>query len=474
MGNFFRLHKIPLLLLLFAVLFYGSFAYDLVRADFLKLLTLYAALFFLTWKLIRLEKNFWFLAGAAIIFRLILIGALPNLSQDFYRFIWDGRMLLAGWNPYLYLPENLVAEGTAPVAQARELYGGMGALSAGNHTNYPPLNQLIFALAALLGGKSILGSVIVMRVIIIAADLGVLFFGTKLLEHFNLPVNRIFWYLLNPLVIIELTENLHFEGVMVFFLVWSLYLLKKHQWIFSAVVFAGSVLVKIIPLLFLPLLLRYFRKNKDQIKEFGFSRLLGYYFVVGLVVFAGFLPFLSAEFISNFAASLGLWFQKFEFNASIYYLVRWVGYEMKGYNIIESAGKWLPLIVILIITGLSFFRKNISLQQLITTMLFAITAYLFFATTVHPWYLITPLFLSVFTQYRFVIVWSLLVILSYYAYSNPGFQENLWLVAVEYVVVIGFFVYEIRRSLKGGTLGDHFRAGTFAEQEKAINHEEGL
>ncbi len=35
-----------------------------------------------------------------------------------------------------------------------------------------------------------------------------------------------------------------------------------------------------------------------------------------------------------------------------------------------------------------------------------------------------------------------MVVLSYFAYSQAGFQENLWLVAVEYVVVIGMMGYE--------------------------------
>src|SRR5690606_1412217 len=128
-----------LLLLISGMLFYASFAFDLEREDFLKLLTLFAALFFISWKLIQLEKvNFWFLAIAALLFRLMFIAAVPNLSQDFYRFIWDGRMLLEGLNPYIYLPEDLIKAGSAPIPGAVELYKGMGTLSAGNYTNYPP------------------------------------------------------------------------------------------------------------------------------------------------------------------------------------------------------------------------------------------------------------------------------------------------------------------------------------------------
>src|SRR5680860_983960 len=103
MENFYRNHKIPLLLVLTACLFYASFSYDLVRSDYIKLITLYCGLFFLSWKFLQLEKNnFWFLACAALLFRLIFIAALPNLSQDFYRFIWDGRMIVEGWNCLLY------------------------------------------------------------------------------------------------------------------------------------------------------------------------------------------------------------------------------------------------------------------------------------------------------------------------------------------------------------------------------------
>ena len=448
MEYFYRNHKIPLLLVLTAGLFYASFSYDLLRGDFIKLITLYTGLFFISWKLLQLEKNnFWFLAGAALLFRLIFIAALPNLSQDFYRFIWDGRMIVEGWNPYLHLPGNLIKEGILPIAQAKELYEGMGGLSGSHYTNYPPLNQLIFTIAGLFAGKSILGSVIVLRLIIIAADLGTLYFGKKLLENLNLPGNRIFWYILNPFIIIELTGNLHFEGVMLFFLIWSLYLLHRRKWILSAVIFAASVSLKLVPLLFLPLLFRYFTSENSQ-NKLNFGKLILYYLIVGAVVILSFLPFLTSALISNFSASIGLWFQKFEFNASVYYLVRWIGFQVKGYNIIETAGKVLPLIVILILAGLALFRKNNSTQRLITTMLLGVSVYFFLSTTVHPWYIATPLLLSIFTRYRFAVIWSFMVVLSYFAYADAIFRENLWLVALEYIVVIGMFIYEISNEKK--------------------------
>ena len=448
MQDFLKNHKFSILLVLTGIAFYWSFAYDLTRADFIRLISLYTGLFFISFKLIQLEKNnFWLLAGTAVLFRLVFIAATPNLSQDFYRFIWDGQLILDGINPYLSVPNDFKELSSSLELTQQKLIQGMGSLSAGNFTSYPPVNQLLFVISALLGGKSILGSVVVMRCFLILADLGTLYFGRKLLLKLKLPTHQIFWFILNPFIIIELTGNLHFEGVMLFFLLWSIYLLHQKKWIWSAILLGISVSVKLMPLLFLPLLWNYFLKNRNtensDIPGLNFKKLLGYYFIVGVTVIVSFLPFLSSEFISNFSTSIALWFQKFEFNASIYYIIRWIGFQLKGYNIIATAGKILPLVVILILTGLAFFRKNNSTQKLIGTMLLGVSVYFFLATTVHPWYIATPLLLSVFTRFRFALVWSFLVMLSYSAYTANGFQENHWLIAVEYILVIGIFILEI-------------------------------
>ena len=431
-----RLYQTPIIFILSCSAFYAAFGYDLERVDFIKLIGLYVAAFFLSFKLIQMQKNnIWLLAGAALLFRLVFLFALPNLSQDFFRFVWDGRLIAAGWNPYQYVPKELIEFENFKIPQARELIEGMGNLSARHFSNYPPLNQLIFAVAGWISSTNILGSVIIFRIIIILADVGTFIFGRKLLRSMGLPEHRIFWYILNPFVIIEMTGNLHFESVMVFLLIFSLYLLHQRKLIWSALIFGLSVSVKLLPLMFLPLFFTYFLSDK---RSLNFLKLIVYYLIVIGTLAITFLPFYSAEVFGNFMESIGLWFGKFEFNASIYYLVRWVGFQVKGYNIIETAGKILPVITVLIILGLSLLSKYKNSKQLLENMLLAVTAYLLLSTTVHPWYLGIPLMLSLFTEFRFMLAWTLVVMLSYFTYSNPEYHESPWLLVLEYLVVGSF------------------------------------
>ena len=463
----FHIYKFSILFAIISIALYVIFAYDLARTNYFKLLVLYVLLWVFFMALLKYSKeNIKVLGIIAFLFRAVFILAIPNLSQDFYRFIWDGRMILEGLNPYLYTPEVLMASGQATVSQAQILYEGMGQLNASHFTNYPPIKQFCFLIAALFSGHSILGSAVVLRLIIIAADFGTFFYGRKLLRALKIPEHQIFWYLLNPFIIIELTGNLHFEGVMIFFLVWSLYLLHRGKWQWAAVVFALSISVKLVPLLFLPLLFKYFvwTPRSDQRNSIvktpqvlktceasapnaiGLKRLLSFYGIVGIVTLVLFAPFFSSEFVSNYSTTVALWFNNFEFNASIYYLARAIGYWVRGYNEIAVIGKILPLMVFLIVMVLSFFRKNILTRQLITNMLFAFACYLFLSTTVHPWYLTTLLILSVFTNYRFPLVWSFVIILSYLAYINLNSadkSENLWVIALEYSVVYLVLIWEL-------------------------------
>ena len=457
---FFEKYK-NILVTFLSILLYFFFAYFLERTAFNQLIILWIFLFTTFYLLIKDSKfSFNNLVGISIIFRLIFLFATPNLSQDFYRFIWDGRMIFEGLNPYLSLPETYIQQGINPIANATELYAGMGEMNGSHYTNYPPLNQLCFLIAAIFSNKSIFGAVIVLRLIIILADIGILYFGKKLLENLNLPIKNIFWYILNPFIIIEMTGNLHFEPVMLFFLIFGMYKLQQKKWILAAILIACSVSVKLIPLLFLPLFFQWFipiyKKDKTNIikwNSFKFQpkkllQLFSFYVIIFLVNILLFLPFYASELLSNYSDSVGLWFKNFEFNASFYYIFREIGYLFRGYNEIAIIGKVTPIITILLLVILTFFKKNITIIQLFTTMLFGLCFYYFTATTVHPWYLATPIILSIFTKYKFPIVWSFVIILSYQAYANLPWQENLWFVAIEYCILYAFIIYEIKFKTK--------------------------
>jgi alpha-1,6-mannosyltransferase len=459
--SFFTKNKDALFISISAILFF-LFAYFLERIAFYRLLFLWLSLFGCFYLIIKSKSlTFSNLIGISILFRLIFIFATPNLSQDFYRFIWDGRMILEGLNPYLSIPQSFIQQGLQPIAETTELYKGMGEMNGSHYTNYPPLNQLCFLIAALFSSKSIFGSIIVLRLLIILADIGILYFGKKLLEKLQLPVKNIFWYALNPFIIIEMTGNLHFEPVMLFFLIWGLHKLYEQKWILAAVLIACSVSVKLIPLLFLPLFYQWFmrqnvsinkeKKSKSYTKKWiptfeGMIRLISFYTIVLATTIILFLPFYTSELIENYTNSVGLWFGNFEFNASFYYLFREIGYLFRGWNEIAIIGKITPIFTVIFLIILTFLKKNSTMIQLITALLFGLCFYYLMATTVHPWYLATPIILSVFTKYKFPVVWSLVVILSYQAYSNSPWEENLWLVLLEYLIVFSFLIYEIKSS----------------------------
>tara|TARA_B100000767_G_scaffold183230_1_gene171051 strand:+ start:56 stop:1399 length:1344 start_codon:yes stop_codon:yes gene_type:complete len=412
---------------------YIIWAYNLARFEHSKLLLIYTVLFGSYYFIVKNQKikESW-LSYLAVLFRLLFLLAIPNLSQDFYRFVWDGRLILEGLNPYLHTPNELMESSIGLFPQMNTLYEGMGALSAKHYSNYPPVHQMPFIIAALISKHSILGSIVVLRLILISADLGILVFGKKLLNKLNKPTRTMYWFILNPLVIIELTGNLHFEGLMLCFFIISLYFIHSKKWHIAAVVMALSIAVKLVPVLSLPLFLNKLEWKKSVL----------FYSVTAAVFIILFIPFFSFRLLENFSATIGLWFSNFEFNASVYYFLKGTLENINGVSVINSMGIIVACVVTLQ-TSYILLKKKKETGQIILTILWILSGYYFISTTVHPWYIISLLLLSVFTNYKFVLVWSYTLILSYIAYNEFSVEECNSILIIEYTPVILMLGWEL-------------------------------
>lgn len=410
---------------------YIFFCYCTKRHEHISISLCVLGLFTFYILLLKLDLSTGLMVKIGLVFRLIILISAPNLSQDFYRFFWDGQLILNGFNPYLNTPNEIIISKLISFPKMNEIYELMGSLSQNNYSNYPPIHQIITFITLLITDKSIIASIISLRLILILFDLGILFYGIKLLKILKKPKNIIFIYFLNPLVILELIGNLHLEGVMVFFMILSFYHLYRKSEIYSGIFLGLSILTKLIPLIILPLFL--FR--------LGLKKSIRFIVTITAVISTGFAPFINFKSLINYSESINLWFSNFEFNASIYYALKEI-FKVFNIRLIDFMVYIIPISIFIVMTYLISMKKN-KTQDILTQSLIILTTYLFISTTIHPWYIIPLIFLSCFTNYRYPIFWSFTIFLSYFSYYEIQVNENHFLLAIEYGLVIGILFYEI-------------------------------
>jgi len=169
--------------------------------------------------------------------------------------------------------------------------------------------------------------------------------------------------------------------------------------------------------------------------------------VAGLVGLATLVPMLDATFLSGIQSSLDLYFRKFEFNASLYFIAREIGYRIYGYNTIGIVGPFLSILStlsILVISAIGIRKR----WHIPTTFLFILSSYLLFATTVHPWYIIPLIAFGVIAGYWFPIVWSFMIFFTYAGYTSTGFELPYYIPVIEYILVFIVFLYEVNLRVK--------------------------
>jgi hypothetical protein len=215
---------------------------------------------------------------------------------------------------------------------------------------------------------------------------------------------------------------------MILFLVLASILALSNRIALAAIPFGFAVSTKFIPVLFIPFL----------IKKYGWKNTFIFGSISLGVAVLLFIPFLTPELVAHVGKSLGLYFTNFEFNASIYFIVRNIFELITGHNLIEKIGPVLALSAFAAIVYVFIKQKST-----ISALLIVYFIYIISATTVHPWYLALPIVLAVYSNHRWPLVASGAVMASYFLYSF-GF-ENWWIIAGEYVVIVTAFIIDLYR-----------------------------
>lgn len=423
---------------LVSALFYLFFAHEIQRTEHAELLLFFAiltALWLLMHRFFRSYSWHW-VFGIGLAFRLCFLVSTPHLSDDYFRFVWDGELTKDGYSAFGFVPsefdEHVAKEHQEKyremlAARTDEFPDGMN--SKNYYSIYPTVNQFVFRTAA-MGNDPYGANLSILRIWILLAEIASFFLLRSLLSS----KNRAHWlplYWLHPLVIIELTGNLHLEALAVTFILFSLFLAKKNHWVGSSIAIALGVMTKLTPLL---LLGAYF-------KHFSFWRWTVMCAVAGISSIALFAIYIDLETFQNFKESVGLFFAWFSFNTGLYYGLRDAVLLFSDFNMSSIICLVFPFISAAIMLRVTFLGK----ADMVATALLLFTTYFLFTPILHPWYITILIPLGILSRKLYPLVWSVFIFGTYLAYGNE-FNEPFWWIYIEFAVVNYLLFLEFRKA----------------------------
>ncbi|MAT42664.1 MAG: hypothetical protein CL609_10005 [Anaerolineaceae bacterium] len=396
----------------------------------------------------------WIFLGA-VIFRVVFLFSDFLLSDDVYRYIWDGHLINFGVSPYLFAVNNPLLDGYEIKERLLVNHNWMAS-------PYLLTAQAYFGFITKIFPQSVMA----FRLSTVLLDLFTAVVIYKILQLMKRNPSLVLIYAWHPLIIFESTLGAHIDFLMMFFVITSLYFLLKSflenhsKQLFlnlSSILFAASVLTKGWPLLFVPILFWFW----------GWRRTI----IVMLVTIAGIFVFVPSAGLGLFGVMDGtgvlgavrIYLQYWQFNGSTFSLLSGLmNYLPIKWLSNEKLVQITRLVSMIIFVGLlswvsvSFkqkFRKITDPYKLFYTtlqaMLIGYGLFLLFSATVHPWYLVLLIpFITILAEKPLRSPWlwfSITVSLSYLLYINQNWKWVLW---AEYLPVYGLLIWAlIRRRL---------------------------
>ncbi|HEX5454628.1 MAG TPA: glycosyltransferase 87 family protein [Stellaceae bacterium] len=143
--------------------------------------------------------------GFALAMRALLVAAPPYLSTDIYRYIWDGRVIAAGVNPYRYTPTD---PHLAPLRDP-DIFPNINRANYA-HTIYPPAAEAIF-----FAVTRVSASVTAMKAAMVLFEAVAVALLLRLFAARGQPASRIILYAWHPLPLWEFAGSGHIDAAIV-------------------------------------------------------------------------------------------------------------------------------------------------------------------------------------------------------------------------------------------------------------------
>jgi alpha-1,6-mannosyltransferase len=329
------------------------------------------------------------IAAAGLIFRLTVWPLAPALSDDLYRYRWEGKLQTAGGNPYESRPADArwtsLRDASFPLVVGKDFKAVYGPL-------IEQIELWTYRAVSLLEPDPV-RQVFWFKLPFALCDLGVIAVIWMLLGARGLPREHVLIYAWSPLAIIEFWATGHNDSVVVLLLALALLGAAKERWTWAFAALSLAVAAKIWPILLFPLFIGW-RRNRPK-------RL--YQWWVAFPIFGLFaLPYWTnvrenMQFASGF---VGGWRN----NDSLFGIILWAAKDVYRAKYAAFA---IVAIAVLILTV-----RQIPLER---ACLAAITILLMVSANCHPWYLTWLLPLLVLFPVPALLLWTALAPLAYSA-----------------------------------------------------------
>jgi len=380
---------------------------------------------------------------AALGMRVVCLARTPLLSTDVWRYLWDGRVINAGVNPYRYPPsaarQPRAPEKQEPPADVKTLRG----LRDENwrHINwkqiptiYPPLAQMLFAGLARVRD----GDAEAFRWAFALFDMGSILVLIGLLRRTNRPAERVIWYAWCPLTVTECAAGAHVDAFALFPLLLALLLAARRGERavsgLSGIALGAAAMAKGYALLAAPLFIR----------RGGWKILLALAVTLAVLV----APFASAR--GHMFDGLNQYVDRWHINASLFIMLNRILAKSTPEHF-DVARKITVAAVALVALALAW-RLKPGIERLLAGTFAAIGAQLLIGAPTLPWYVIWVVPALCWWEIPALALFTLTVSEQYYARNLwPGDSAKhyalLWAGYVPvYALLIGqVIVWRIRR-----------------------------